>query len=78
MAFAACRGVDPELFFPESSRGPPLEATARARQVCAACPVRACCLDWALSHGAHHGMWSGHTEDGRRSIRVTSSRLHRE
>jgi WhiB family transcriptional regulator, redox-sensing transcriptional regulator len=75
---AACRNVDPEPFFPEGSRGPALESTARAKQTCIACPVQACCLDWALTHGAHHGVWSGHMEDERRSIRVTSSVPHLE
>jgi WhiB family redox-sensing transcriptional regulator len=69
---AACRDADPELFFPEGSRGPALESAARAKQVCAACPVRARCLDWALTHGAHHGVWGGRTEDERRSARATS------
>ena len=70
---AACRDVDSELFFPEGNRGPALESMARAKQICAACPVRARCLDWALTHGAHHGVWGGRTEDERLSARVTSS-----
>jgi WhiB family transcriptional regulator, redox-sensing transcriptional regulator len=73
---AACRGVDSELFFPEGSRGPALESAASAKQICAACPVRARCLDWALTHGAHHGVWGGRTEDERRSTRATSSVPH--
>ena len=45
---AACRGADPELFFP-----PPLGAdTARhiqqVRAICDPCPVRQQCLDFAL------------------------------
>jgi WhiB family transcriptional regulator, redox-sensing transcriptional regulator len=73
---AACRDVDSELFFPEGSRGPALESAARAKQICAACPVRARCLDWALTHGAHHGVWGGRTEDERRSARATSPAAH--
>jgi WhiB family redox-sensing transcriptional regulator len=45
---AACLDEDPELFFPVGSTGPALEQTERAKAVCADCPVRAACLDWAL------------------------------
>lgn len=41
---AACRGMDPDLFFPQ--RG---ESTAEAKAVCAECPVSDQCLDYALS-----------------------------
>jgi WhiB family transcriptional regulator, redox-sensing transcriptional regulator len=64
---AACRDADPELFFPEGVKGPALEAVARAKRICSACPVRAYCLDWALSHRADFGVWGGRTEDERRA-----------
>jgi WhiB family transcriptional regulator, redox-sensing transcriptional regulator len=73
---AACLDADPELFFPEGSRGPALESAARAKQICAACPVWARCLDWALTHAAHHGVWGGRTEDERRRTRATSPVPH--
>ncbi len=38
---AACRGMDTELFFPARRDA---AAAARAKRVCAACPVRAACL----------------------------------
>jgi WhiB family redox-sensing transcriptional regulator len=44
-AKAACREVDPELFFPQVGQTP--QAT-RAKQVCADCQVRAACLHSAL------------------------------
>jgi hypothetical protein len=41
---AACRGVDPEVFYPVGT-GPRLaEELAAAKAVCAGCPVRAVCL----------------------------------
>ena len=61
---AACRGADLNLFFPE--RG---ESAGAARQVCAACPVRQACLDYALSHGITHGVWGGLAERERRPLR---------
>jgi WhiB family transcriptional regulator, redox-sensing transcriptional regulator len=66
---AACRGEDPELFFPIGTTGPVLEQIAEAKEVCARCPVRDACLDFALSTGQAYGIWGGLTEDERRSLR---------
>lgn len=44
---AACAGHDPELWFP---KGPGVvEQTAAAKAICDTCPVRARCLDVALT-----------------------------
>ena len=63
---AACSGIaEPGLFFPDSH----LEAAwAPARQVCARCPVRYPCLDYAVAHRIDHGMWGGLTHLERRVI----------
>jgi WhiB family redox-sensing transcriptional regulator len=66
---AACRNIDPELFFPEGSTGPALQATELAKRICGTCPVQTWCLRWALDHRAAFGVWGGHTEDERRSLR---------
>ena len=66
---AACRNVDPEIFFPDGTAGPALLEIDRARALCAGCQVRARCLDWALRHGAAFGIWGGLTEDERRAVR---------
>jgi WhiB family transcriptional regulator, redox-sensing transcriptional regulator len=68
-ARAACRDEDPELFFPIGSTGPVLAQIAEAKEVCARCPVREACLDFALSTGQAYGIWGGLTEDERRSLR---------
>ena len=52
------------MFFP--GRG---ESAEPARQICAQCPVRQPCLDFALSHGITHGIWGGLTERDRRALR---------
>jgi WhiB family redox-sensing transcriptional regulator len=52
------------VFFP--GRG---ESAEPARQVCARCPVRQPCLEYALSHGIVHGIWGGLTDRDRRSLR---------
>jgi WhiB family redox-sensing transcriptional regulator len=63
-ARAACRGLEPELFFP--ARG---ASTREAKAVCAVCPVRAECLEDALEHHEGHGIWGGMSERERRRIR---------
>lgn len=67
----ACQGVDPELFFPISTRGPSVLQTAEAKAVCATCPfeVREKCLAWALESDQEFGIWGGTTEKERRGIK---------
>jgi len=61
---AACRGIDTGIFFPDS------EADAGiALEVCATCPVRQACLDFALRTRQDDGIWGGHTEAERRRMR---------
>lgn len=73
---AACRGEDPELFFPIGAAGPALVQIARAKQVCARCPVRAACLRFALVTGQDYGIWGGLTEDERRQLDRRGDRGH--
>lgn len=65
---AACRDEDPELFFPVSDTGPGARQAARAKAVCARCPVRAGCLDYAFENGLDHGIFGGLTERERRRV----------
>lgn len=71
---AACRGIDPELFFPVSPDGPSLDEVRRAKAVCGDCVVRRECLEFALGTGQRHGVWGGLTEDERRFLRVPRQR----
>ena len=61
---AACRGTDLEVFFP--GRG---ESAGPARRVCAGCPVRQPCLDYAITNRIASGVWGGLTERERRALR---------
>jgi hypothetical protein len=64
------------VFFP--GRG---ESAGPARQVCAACPVRQACLDYAINNRITHGIWGGLTERERRALRsswVRASRRERD
>jgi WhiB family redox-sensing transcriptional regulator len=65
---AACRDVDPDLFFPFGTSGASLRQIDEARQICRTCPVCGPCLRWALDSG-DAGVWGGTTEDERRSLR---------
>jgi WhiB family redox-sensing transcriptional regulator len=60
---AACRGVDPDIFYPASD-----EEAEAAKAICAACPVREACLEYALANRERDGVWGGATERERRRI----------
>ncbi|MGH8628304.1 MAG: WhiB family transcriptional regulator [Gammaproteobacteria bacterium] len=64
---AACRGEDPELFFPIGTAGPALLQTSIAKVVCRRCPVCAACLEWATNTAQRYGVWGGLSETERRS-----------
>jgi WhiB family redox-sensing transcriptional regulator len=65
----ACRGERVEMFIPD--RGGP---TARAKQLCARCTVRAECLRYALAVPDLVGYWAGTNERERRRLRAASRR----
>jgi WhiB family transcriptional regulator, redox-sensing transcriptional regulator len=67
---AACRHVDPELFFPVTESGPAQRQVAQAKAVCSRCPVTQFCLDYALENRQVHGIWGGTTEAERRQHAV--------
>ena len=49
-----CHNADPELFFDES--GP---RVALAKSLCASCPMKAACLEGAISRQEPCGVWGG-------------------
>ena len=58
---AACADADPAVFFPDHGR-----PATQAKQMCAGCPVRAECLDFALESHERFGIWGGLTDKERR------------
>jgi WhiB family redox-sensing transcriptional regulator len=60
-------------FFP--ARG---ESVQEAKAVCAACPVRAECLDYAMRSDIHCGVWGGLSELERRQLRRARKRGHHD
>ncbi|WP_336215752.1 WhiB family transcriptional regulator [Nonomuraea sp. LPB2021202275-12-8] len=71
---AACRDVDPELFFPIGNTGPALMQIEEAKQVCRSCSAMDSCLKWALESGQDAGVWGGLSEDERRALKRRSAR----
>jgi WhiB family transcriptional regulator, redox-sensing transcriptional regulator len=62
-ANAACRGLDPSIFFPLTD-----EEAEQAKSVCDGCPVQGSCLEHALGIREKEGIWGGRTERERRRI----------
>jgi len=72
---AVCAQVDAELFFPEADRGRAYELqVAAAKRVCAACPVRAECLDFAL-RALPYGVAGGLAPEERRGLPRTGAAI---
>jgi len=66
MADAACRGASPKGFHP----GPhSAREQAEAKEICAGCPVREECLDYALSRPEPYGIWGGLNERERKRLK---------
>ncbi len=68
---AACRGEDAPLFFPPSHPEEKEERLTRERQakaICATCPVRMECLEYAVRIKEFHGIWGGLNELERRAL----------
>jgi WhiB family transcriptional regulator, redox-sensing transcriptional regulator len=66
---ALCAQADPDAWFPDKGR-----QALIAKRICAACPVRAQCLDYALSGadtwgGISTGIWGGTTPGERALLR---------
>lgn len=66
----ACMGKDSSVFFsPEAERGRKrYQREARAKKVCADCPVLAQCREHALAVQEPYGVWGGLTTPERAAI----------
>ena len=58
-----CREIPPSVFFPSDGVG-----VENARRICATCPVKEQCLEYALEYRIDHGVWGGCSERERRRI----------
>lgn len=63
MAEGNCNNHPPAVFFPSDGVGVEI-----AKRICATCPVRERCLDYALDARIDHGVWGGASERQRRRM----------
>lgn len=56
MDWAACRGINPDLFFPEQNDN---SSGLNAKRVCAGCVVVKQCLDYADREHIYDGIFGG-------------------
>jgi WhiB family redox-sensing transcriptional regulator len=69
MAQGKCKDLDPAIFFPNDWVGVQV-----AQRICADCPMKGPCLEYALQNRVDHGVWGGASERERRRI-LRSRRL---
>jgi WhiB family transcriptional regulator, redox-sensing transcriptional regulator len=62
-ALGKCKDMDPAIFFPSDGMG-----VQAAQRICADCPVKVTCLEYALADRVDHGVWGGTSERERRRI----------
>jgi hypothetical protein len=60
-----CRTTDPEIFFSKSSTD-----REQAKGLCAECPIRVACAQYALDNPELRGVWGGTTAADRRHFRT--------
>jgi WhiB family transcriptional regulator, redox-sensing transcriptional regulator len=68
---AACKGPQSAVFFPSSLKERKDEREAReqrAKDICALCPIRRPCLEYALQIRDPNGVWGGLTEKERKQL----------
>ena len=70
---AACRGLDPAIFYPQTD-----DDSDEAKAICAECPVREPCLEHAIEHREKNGVWGGATERERLRIIRRRRRLRQD
>jgi WhiB family redox-sensing transcriptional regulator len=73
---AACRHVDSGIFYSsEGERAPERDAReARAKAICARCPVIGPCAAYAIQHDERYGVWGGLSERERAALRLQRNR----
>ena len=66
MGRAVCADHPADVFFPDQGEN---DVAQQAKAICATCPVRVACLDYAVVTNQRFGIWGGLTEKQRRPFR---------
>ncbi|MDQ0994110.1 WhiB family redox-sensing transcriptional regulator [Streptomyces sp. V3I7] len=61
---ALCAQTGADFFFPE-----PGSSVREAKRICALCPIRTACLEYALDSDERFGVWGGLSEKERLALR---------
>ncbi len=72
MAEGNCRTEAPSMFFPSDGVGVEV-----ARRICATCPVKEPCLEFAIETNQKYGIWGGLTDKERASLKRRRARARR-
>ena len=65
---ALCAQTDPDAFFPESGA-----SSRAAKALCAECPVRVACLEYALANNLQDGIYGGLSPKARAKLRRSAA-----
>jgi WhiB family redox-sensing transcriptional regulator len=67
---AICKGAT-KVFYPDANadKRESVRNINRAKKICAGCPVRVECLEYAIENGEDKGVWGGTSERERRRMR---------
>lgn len=65
---ALCAQTGGDFFFPE-----PGSSVRDAKRICALCPIRSTCLEFAMRNDERFGVWGGLSEKERLALRRTTS-----
>ena len=77
---AACRELDNIIFFGAEDGESELERQSReaqAKSICHTCPVKEPCLEFAMETNQRYGIWGGHTDKERASLKRRRARARR-
>lgn len=67
---AACANTNTDQFFPRKGKEAQTQnVISAARLVCAVCPVRKECLEFAVTNSIMYGIWGGLTREERKKVK---------
>lgn len=74
---ANCATTDPEAFFPQPGSGNYEYSAEQLFDICARCPIKRNCLEYAVEFEHDWGIWAGTTPSQRRRMYRTKKGMQR-